>query len=74
MLDKNFEQILQSIESGVPVIIRELFSSEEVTHLRKNCNEWAQSEEPNHPKDRSFGYFPLNTIQNINNISIIWIH
>ena len=40
MLDKNFEQILQSIESGVPVIIRELFSSEEVTHLRKNLFKW----------------------------------
>ena len=35
VLDKNFKQIIESIEAGIPVIIRELFSSEEVTHLRK---------------------------------------
>ena len=66
MLDKNFEQILQSIESGVPVIIRELFSSEEVTHLRKNCNEWTRNEKPNHPKDRSFGCRNYHSVYNNN--------
>lgn len=54
-LEKSYQDILQFIDSGIPVIIRELFSKEEVAHLREKCSEWAKNDKPNHPKDRSFG-------------------
>lgn len=55
VLDKNYDDILQFINSGIPVIIRGLFSQEEVSHLREKCIQWTKKDEPNHPKDRSFG-------------------
>ncbi len=66
MLDKDFGEITQLIESGIPVIIRELFSSEEVINLRKSCNQWTKEEKPNHPKDRSFRCKNYHSIYNNN--------
>jgi len=70
-LDKNFDEILQFIESGIPVIIRGLFSQEEVTHLRNHCKEWSKKDEPNHPKDRSFGCRNYHSLYNNNPKSVV---
>jgi hypothetical protein len=66
VLDKKFEDILQFIQLEMPVIIRKLFSEDEVKHLRNCCTEIAKKEKANHPKDRSFGCKNYHSIYNNN--------
>ena len=66
VLDKKFEYILDLIKLDMPVILKKLFSNEEVTHLRNCCTDIANNENANHPKDRSFGCKNYHSIYNNN--------
>jgi len=65
-LEKSYDEILKFIENGIPVIIRNMFSENEVNHLRNTCTSWANQVEPNHPKDRSFGCKNYHSLYNNN--------